>query len=145
MNDSQAEDEIVERLARGARRNEVIEELCLERGLSWKEAEETVTRVAQKNAWRIARRQVPYWILLSLAALLAGLVLVYYALASWLEAIWSQVLVPGDVLPVVTDTFWLKINFPRLAIGVIVTAGAAAILRRLLKNLQNGGKVRPQR
>jgi hypothetical protein len=140
MNDSQAEDEIVERLARGARRNEVIEELCLERGLSWKEAEETVTRVAQKNAWRIARRQVPYWILLSLAVLLAGLVLVYYALASWLEAIWSQVLVPGDVMPIFTDTFWLTIHYPQLAFGVAVTAAGVVALRRLLKDLQNSGR-----
>ena len=131
------EERIVERLARGAKRNELVEEVVLERGLTWKEAEALVERVAQDHALRIAGRQMPYGVLLGLVLILGGLALVAVSLAPWADTLWRTLIERGDVWGAIAEAFDWTINLPRFGVGVVLLIGGIIYLRRALRGLRS--------
>lgn len=131
------EERIVERLARGAKRNELVEEVVLERGLTWNEAEVLVERVAQDHALRIASRQMPYGVLLSLILIIGGLILVAISVAPWADTLWRALIERGNAWAAVAEALDWKINLPRFGLGVILGTSGIVFLRRSLRKLKS--------
>jgi hypothetical protein len=82
------EDLIIRRLAETANRNKVIEELCLEHGLYWSDADQIVDHLIQFHNLDITRRQSPLLALAALAIFIGGVLLVAWNLLGISNYFW---------------------------------------------------------
>ncbi len=71
---------VVQELARGANRNDIVMQLCQARGWSWQEADQFVAVTEESQHHRIAARQSPLLVVLGLGTVIVGIVLLAYAL-----------------------------------------------------------------
>lgn len=74
MNERERAAWVIRRLGNNADRDDVIFELCQSEGLSWPQAEAFVEWAEEAHAAQIHRRKSPWLLVLSLGALILGLV-----------------------------------------------------------------------
>lgn len=71
---------IARRLAETANREQVIEELCLQYGLHWQDAESIVAQAETDYQYKITRQQTPILLLIAFATFSAGVLLISWNL-----------------------------------------------------------------
>src|SRR5512133_1780934 len=82
------EAQIIRRLAEAADRNKVVEELCIERGLHWTDADAIVENLLQTHRWDITRRQSPFLVPLSFVIFISGVLLIAWNLVGVYNYFW---------------------------------------------------------
>lgn len=87
---AELEAQIIRRLAETADRNKVVEELCIERGLHWAEADEIVEHVTQVHHSEVTRQQSPFLVLLSISIFLGGVLLMAWNLMGAYNYFWYR-------------------------------------------------------
>ena len=85
---SELESLIIRRLAETANRNKVIEELCLERGFHWQDADQMVDALIRSHHLDITRRQSPFLALAALSIFIGGVFLVAWNLLGIYNYLW---------------------------------------------------------
>lgn len=73
--DSELEQSILRSLLKSRKQEDIIMELCEKNGMSWNEAQRLVARLASRHRKKLVTRQNIFQIPITLAAVLAGLVL----------------------------------------------------------------------
>jgi hypothetical protein len=110
------EDLILRRLAETANRNKVIEELCLEHGLHWQDADQLVDDLIQTHKLDITRQQSPFLVLLALDIFIGGVLLMAWNLLGVLNYIWPyfdpNTPDAAGLYWFYMDTFQVMLNFP---------------------------------
>jgi ABC-type phosphate transport system permease subunit len=89
MNDEELTTMIIKELGKHHDRQEIVRKICEQTSKSWSEAEQFLAAVETQNRRKIAVRQGPLLMLLSIGTLLLGIGLVAYNLEI-LVAIFSQ-------------------------------------------------------
>jgi hypothetical protein len=74
MKEAERDAWIIERLGNNANRDDLILELCQMEGWTWPQAETYLEQVEQMEAGHIARHKGPWMLILSLGALILGVV-----------------------------------------------------------------------
>ena len=78
MNDDELAKLIIKELSRHHDRNEIISKVCDQSALTWGEAERLIANVEAQNKRKIAARQSPFLVLLSIGTLILGIWLLAY-------------------------------------------------------------------
>ncbi len=78
LNNEELVNFIIKEISRHQDRREITRKVCEQSMLDWNEAERLVAEVAEKNKRKIAARQSPFLLVLSVGTLLAGLGLLAY-------------------------------------------------------------------
>ena len=96
MNNEELTNLIVKELSKHRDRKEITRIVCEQSYLNWNEAEKLVAEVAENNKRRIAARQSPFLLAVSLITLLAGIGLLAYGIRFLFifsqESTWMQIL-----------------------------------------------------
>lgn len=96
MNNEELTNMIIKELGKHHERNEIVRKICEQTSMSWGEAEQLIKDVEAQNRRKIAVRQGPLLMLLSVGTLVLGIGLVAYNLQV-LVAIFNQDLL-GTIL-----------------------------------------------
>lgn len=78
MNDEELTNKIIKELGKHHDRQEIVRKICEQSSLSWSEAERLVEEVESQNRRKIAVRQGPLLMLLSIGSLILGIGLLAY-------------------------------------------------------------------
>jgi hypothetical protein len=78
MNHEELANMIIKELGKHRNRQAIAEKVCEESGLNWSEAEKLITDVEAQNKGKIAARQGPFLMIISIATLLLGIGLIAY-------------------------------------------------------------------
>ncbi len=78
MNNEELTTMIIKELGRHRNRQAIAEKICEESGLNWGEAEKLITEVEAQNKGKIAARQGPFLMIISIATLILGIGLIAY-------------------------------------------------------------------
>lgn len=78
MNNEELSNMIVKELSKHQERNQIVRKVCEQSYLNWNEAERLVEEVATRNKTKIAVRQSPVLIFLSIGTLVFGIGLLAY-------------------------------------------------------------------
>jgi hypothetical protein len=78
MNNEELTQFIVKELSKHHDRGEIVRKICEQTTLSWSEAERTIAEVESQNKRKIASRQGPLLIFMSIATLVIGIGLLAY-------------------------------------------------------------------
>lgn len=78
MNNEQLDNLIINELGRHRDRQEIVRKICDASSLTWGEAEKLITEVESQNKRKIAARQGPFLISVSIGTLLLGIGLLAY-------------------------------------------------------------------
>ncbi len=124
MNDEELTRYIIDRLAEGVGRSDVIHEVCERSAMSWPQAESFVDQVSTTDREQIAGRTFPLLALISLATVIAGGAIVALLVGSFLQTT-HLVGAARDKFEVVAAVGWLAQNANALPLGGI---GLAMIL-----------------
>lgn len=108
---------IIKELSQHHSRNDIISKICDQSMLTWKEADNLITDVEAQNKRKIAARQVPLLIFLSIGTFLLGLWLLVYNIQFLLS--FSQRDTLGQILSVQSGYYVIA----ELATGLAMTVG----------------------
>jgi hypothetical protein len=78
MNNAELTDQIIKGLGKHHDRQEIVRRICEQSGLSWSEAEQLINEVETQNRRKIAVRQGPLMMFLSIGSLVLGIGLTVY-------------------------------------------------------------------
>ena len=78
MSNAELTDQIIKGLSKQHDRQEIVRKICEQSGLSWSEAEQLIDDVEAQNRRKIAVRQGPLMMFLSIASLALGIGLIAY-------------------------------------------------------------------
>ena len=78
MNNEELSNLIIKELSKHHDRQDIVRKICEESSLSWSEAERLITEVEKTNKKKIAVRQGPFLIVLSVGTLILGVGLLAY-------------------------------------------------------------------
>jgi hypothetical protein len=78
MNNAELTDQIIKGLSKHHDRQEIVRKICEQSGLSWRDAEQLIDDVEIQNRRKIAVRQGPLMMFLSIASLVLGIGLIAY-------------------------------------------------------------------
>jgi hypothetical protein len=108
---------IIKELSQHHNRNDIISKICDQSMLTWKEADNLITDVEAQNKRKIAARQSPLLIFLSIGTFLLGLWLLAYNIQFLLS--FSQRDALGQILSVQSGYY----RIAELATGLAMTVG----------------------
>lgn len=131
MPDETTRARIIQRLANGVNRNDVILELCQQQGLDWDEGEAMVRDVELYDEEHITRRQSPILMIFSLGVTLGGAALT--AAAAYF--LWDFLqMTASDQLVYLSDLYPVGVM---LFLGIAMLAGGITGFRRVLSAFLN--------
>jgi uncharacterized membrane protein len=78
MNDEELTNLVIKELSKHHERQDIVQRVCEQSSLNWSQAERLIAEIEAKNKKKIAARQGPFLIIVSIGTLLLGLGLLAY-------------------------------------------------------------------
>lgn len=132
MNEEELTRYIINRLAEGVGRSDVIHEVCERSAMSWPQAETFVDQVSMTDREKIAGRTFPLLALISVGTIVAGGAIVALLVGSFLETT-HLIGATRNKFEVVAAVGWLAQNANALPLGGIglamILGGAFGLIR----------------
>lgn len=78
MNDEELTNLVIKELSKHHERQDIVQRVCEQSSLNWSQAERLIAEIEAKNKKKIAARQGPFLIIVSIGTLLLGIGLLAY-------------------------------------------------------------------
>lgn len=129
MNLDQARVYIVDELGKHSNRNDILQTLCRQMDIDWKQAEALLREVEASQSQTIARRQSPLIMILGIGALVGGLALTSYAVWDIFE--YAQM----DVARQLIYSQYIYITISSMITGLAMIVGGIVGLRKIISGI----------